>query len=1184
VLAAAAPIYINNPPTADAGPDQVVCIGYETCFNGSNSTGGDEAYGYNDIVSYEWDFDYDGNESNFTTDAYGIYNCTNFTEYGPGTYWVSLRVCDAWSCCNCDIDGLNVTVIQQYPEITVEKIPDKQGPVGPGEKITYLIGLNNTGDANFTDVEVTDLKLDSLVLIPDANSSDNALNVSETWVYAGTYNVTEEDGCIGWVNNTASVNATTLCETGTFYSNKVSIQVDYSADFNLTKIAEYEGYPNPARPGTQINYTIWINNTGNVTLTTAGAGVYDFIDNTAFKVLGSPIESISPDGVLNVSETWKYEFNVTVNEFGIYGVCDGLIENFVYANFSDPCGNYIQKNYWENVSTDYTADFNITKTAEYEGPVVPGTQINYTIWINNTGDVTLTKVSVEDYLDGVAYSLPGPSETISSDGILNVSENWTYQFNITVTDDYNDICDRWINNTVVANFSACDIYVNKSASANVSTDYTADFNLTKIAEYEGYPNPARPGTQINYTIWINNTGNVTLTTAGAGVYDFIDNTAFKVLGSPIESISPDGVLNVSETWKYEFNVTVNEFGIYGVCDGLIENFVYANFSDPCGNYIQKNYWENVSTDYTADFNITKTAEYEGPVVPGTQINYTIWINNTGDVTLTKVSVEDYLDGVAYSLPGPSETISSDGILNVSENWTYQFNITVTDDYNDICDRWINNTVVANFSACDIYVNKSASANVSTDYTADFNLTKIAEYEGYPNPARPGTQINYTIWINNTGNVTLTTAGAGVYDFIDNTAFKVLGSPIESISPDGVLNVSETWKYEFNVTVNEFGIYGVCDGLIENFVYANFSDPCGNYIQKNYWENVSTDYTADFNITKTAEYEGPVVPGTQINYTIWINNTGDVTLTKVSVEDYLDGVAYSLPGPSETISSDGILNVSENWTYQFNITVTDDYNDICDRWINNTVVANFSACDIYVNKSASANVSTDYTADFEVAKIAEHATPVIPGTQINYTIWINNTGNVNLTEVRVEDFLEGVQYTLPEPTEDLSSDDILSVSEKWMYEFNVTVTDDCGELINNCDGWINNTVIANFSDPCSKFINKSAWANVSTTLCQTADAGNDTIVCGGVAAKLVGNATGFDAVKWNLTEGCGGSLQWPIDGQPFNATYTPPRSGEIQCNLTFTATGPCPNVTDNATVYVVETPIAMIRVEKPSRFA
>ncbi len=940
MLAAAAPIYINNPPTADAGPDQVVCIGYETCFNGSNSTGGDEAYGYNDIVSYEWDFDYDGNESNFTTDAYGIYNCTNFTEYGPGTYWVSLRVCDAWSCCNCDIDGLNVTVIQQYPEITVEKIPDKQGPVGPGEKITYLIGLNNTGDANFTDVEVTDLKLDSLVLIPDANSSDNALNVSETWVYAGTYNVTEEDGCIGWVNNTASVNATTLCETGTFYSNKVSIQVDYSADFNLTK----------------------------------------------------------------------------------------------------------------------------------------------------------------------------------------------------------------------------------------------------IAEYEGYPNPARPGTQINYTIWINNTGNVTLTTAGAGVYDFIDNTAFKVLGSPIESISPDGVLNVSETWKYEFNVTVKEFGIYGVCDGLIENFVYANFSDPCGNYIQKNYWENVSTDYTADFNITKTAEYEGPVVPGTQINYTIWINNTGDVTLTKVSVEDYLDGVAYSLPGPSETISSDGILNVSENWTYQFNITVTDDYNDICDRWINNTVVANFSACDIYVNKSASANVSTDYTADFNLTKIAEYEGYPNPARPGTQINYTIWINNTGNVTLTTAGAGVYDFIDNTAFKVLGSPIESISPDGVLNVSETWKYEFNVTVKEFGIYGVCDGLIENFVYANFSDPCGNYIQKNYWENVSTDYTADFNITKTAEYEGPVVPGTQINYTIWINNTGDVTLTKVSVEDYLDGVAYSLPGPSETISSDGILNVSENWTYQFNITVTDDYNDICDRWINNTVVANFSACDIYVNKSASANVSTDYTADFEVAKIAEHATPVIPGTQINYTIWINNTGNVNLTEVRVEDFLEGVQYTLPEPTEDLSSDDILSVSEKWMYEFNVTVTDDCGELINNCDGWINNTVIANFSDPCSKFINKSAWANVSTTLCQTADAGNDTIVCGGVAAKLVGNATGFDAVKWNLTEGCGGSLQWPIDGQPFNATYTPPRSGEIQCNLTFTATGPCPNVTDNATVYVVETPIAMIRVEKPSRFA
>ena len=391
VLAAAAPIYINKPPTAVAGPNQTVCLGYPAYFDGSNSLGGDELQGYNDIVLYEWDFYYDGS---FYTNATGV--TSNHTYPAPGTYRVALRVTDAWGCNDTDTDGLYVTVIEQYPEITVKKISSKQGPVGPGEKITYLIGLNNTGDANFTDVEVTDLKLDSLVLIPDANSSDNALNVSETWVYVGTYNVTEEDGCIGWVNNTASVNATTLCETGAFYSNNVSIRVDYNASFNITKAANRTG---PVSPGDLIEYTIEVCNTGNLSL----KEVTVFDNRTGSYYVGN-----LGKGSCNES---KRVYQVTEQD-----LCKDIVNNATVSAY-DPCGKEVN-------DTDYNIVFTVCaycisghKYWDKDGDSIKDPEDppvkNWTILVRNeSGSFIETKTNETGYWE-VCDLIPG---------IYNVSE------------------------------------------------------------------------------------------------------------------------------------------------------------------------------------------------------------------------------------------------------------------------------------------------------------------------------------------------------------------------------------------------------------------------------------------------------------------------------------------------------------------------------------------------------------------------------------------------------------------------------------------------------------------------------------------------------------------------------------------------------------------------------------------
>lgn len=257
-------LHVNAPPIAYAGPDQTICLGDTAYFDGSDSLGGDEAQGYNDIDLYQWDFDYDGNPDNFTTMATGPVVSYVFT--APGTYQVGLNVTDRWGCCRLDIDGMNLTVLDLHPNMIVTKTADTFGPLQLGDTVTYTITLNNTGDANFTHLTVSDEMIDSLALVPTVNNSDGILNISEVWQYTGTHEVTGYDSCLGWINNTATVSAMTACGEGTWHSNQLSIPVDYSgicADYVISKTS----WPGMTYSGNNVAFIINITNTGIIPLT-----------------------------------------------------------------------------------------------------------------------------------------------------------------------------------------------------------------------------------------------------------------------------------------------------------------------------------------------------------------------------------------------------------------------------------------------------------------------------------------------------------------------------------------------------------------------------------------------------------------------------------------------------------------------------------------------------------------------------------------------------------------------------------------------------------------------------------------------------------------------------------------------------------------------------------------------------
>ncbi|OPX80163.1 MAG: hypothetical protein A4E50_01678 [Methanosaeta sp. PtaB.Bin087] len=286
-------------------------------------------------------------------------------------------------------------------------------------------------------------------------------------------------------------------------------------------------------------------------------------------------------------------------------------------------------------------------------------------------------------------------------------------------------------------------------------------------------------------------------------------------------------------------------------------------------------------------------------------------------------------------------------------------------------------------------------------------------------------IEYEIMVCNTGNVTVN--NVMVYDSL------LPGSPFDlgTLSPGDCRNVTED-------LIHEVTEYDVCLGWINNTANATGDDYCGDPIStdKNGTWNVSTTYSSSLEIIKTGNTIGPVGFGDEIEYEIMVCNTGNVTVYNVMVYDSL--LAGS-PFDIGILNATECRNVSESLIYR----VTEE--DACSGWINNTANATGDDyCGIFIetDKNGTWNVSTGYVASIDVTKEANTTGPFNLSQVIEYTIVVNNTGNVNLTNVTVEDDLTRKSWNIADPFEP-------GKPETFKTTHTVNQTDmDRGYIINN----------------------------------------------------------------------------------------------------------------------------------------
>ncbi len=502
--------------------------------------------------------------------------------------------------------------------------------------------------------------------------------------------------------------------------------------------------------GDIITYQVVVTNTGNVDLN----GV--LLSDTLVPAVGSEAESITDNDILEIGEswTWTYTYSATQSDIDTNGGGSGYIQNTATVSTDEIADQSSSAAVPINQNPAYTIEKSVTDVdgAGATGHVdAAGDVIAYQIVITNTGNQTLTGVSVNDPLLG---SLTGPTESLVIDGDLAVGETWTYTGSYTALQsdiDNNGGGDGDIDNTATVDCNQLDA---ETDSAEVILDQNASYTITKeVTDVDGGGPSAHAdaaGDVIAYRISVENTGNTSLT----GIT--LNDSLLGSLSVPSGDTTNPGTLDVGETWIYTGSYTVLQSDIdnNGGGDGDIDNTATVD----CNELGAETDSAAVILDQNASYTITKEVtdvDGGGPSAhaneAGDVIDYRISVENTGNTSLTGVTLNDSLLG---ALSAPSGDNTNPGTLDVGETWVYIDSYTVLQsdiDNNGGGDGDIDNTATVDCNELDA---ETDSVAVILDQNPSYNIVKTVTDVGGGGPSgsvdAAGDVISYRISVENTG--------------------------------------------------------------------------------------------------------------------------------------------------------------------------------------------------------------------------------------------------------------------------------------------------------------------------------------------------------------------------------------------------------------------------------------------------
>ena len=628
--------------------------------------------------------------------------------------------------------------------------------------------------------------------------------------------------------------------------------------------------------------------------------------------------------------------------------------------------------------TDYEVSYNKDDFTNVTGEIkvtITG-KGNYTGTVDKTYQITPKTVIITTDSDTRAFNdqpLTAPGRV---DGIV---AGETYGFTVTGTQTY-----------VGSSANSYQMTWAKKGENKYTakkSNYKVEENIGTLTVTDGTPeNPVTPSLVVNKTHDTDKTykaGDViTFTITVKNIYDeaktitleeqegvTLDKTTF-------ENVKPGKEITASAAY------TVTEADIV---NGTFTNNVKATFSGVDKEYTGTDTVDKFeeSRPHMTITKVTKDAGEDHIYKLGETINYVITVKNDGNLTLTNVKIEDALTGNAGENAWTIDTFAP------GETQTFETSYVVT-EADVIAGKVVNNAT----GEAENPDPKKEETPVTPGEKEDpvetpnpgLTVVKTSDTEGQ---VALGQKITYTITVTNNGNVTI--SGVKLDDSLTGDNWTL-----------GNIKPGETVTKKTTYTVTEKDIIA---GKVENHATATGKEPGGKDITGEGEKTVTTEesnpqITVTKETTSTPKNGKTYALGEKITYKITAKNTGNLTLTDVTVSDKLTGNTGD-----KAFKIDGKFKPGEEATFEASYTVKES--DLGKTVVNEATAAGKTTDPKNPEPGVTPGTTEDPVDQKNPAmtitkKVTDKKEEYQIGDTVEYEITVKNTGNTTQNNVLVED--------------------------------------------------------------------------------------------------------------------------------------------------------------------------------------
>lgn len=891
------------------------------------------------------------------------------------------------------------------------------GVVLAGDTARYTFLVRNNGNVTLHDPTVTDPLLGGEVPIPaDVEwpdpSQPGVLPPGGAITFEQDYILTQEDVDRQFLDNTAT--ATALDPNNQVLTREDSVHIEYAAfgSIGLWKNGTYESETGGAKPGDVINYALMAVNNGNlvlndVTITDPMLGGTVDLTDAAWANPATP-GTLAPGEFVTV----LVDYRLTQED-----IDRGVVNNLATTRGLTPNGDEATAVASETLQTNPEPALTVTKdfvNIDLGADGVPsvGDTVNWSVSKTNSGNTTLFGVNGTDSIpDFVKSDVQWPDPT--APGVLKPGETARATGQTFLTQAQIDAGTVHNVYTVTAHTES-DQQVSDSDDADAPMDAKPGLAVKKTGTAV---DPGADGHQVGDTVTfsfeVTNTGQTSLT--NVALDDQLPGLSTPVITWP----------NPAEPQTLRPGQTATAIATYqltqqDITAGKVHNAVTATATPPSGEVPPATTEVDVPVTQAPAITLDKLGVLDAgaDTTPnaGDVVKYRFTVENTGNVPLTQVGVQDALPGLSNITVDPNVSWpGAEGTLEVGQSVSFIADYTLTQSDID-AGAVMNTATTSGISPQNVSVTDEDPETVRYEAAPALTLEKDGAFDGAAEDPLAGSHVgdtvSYSFVITNTGAVTLTNVALDdTLDGLSTVTFTWPGAP-NQLAPGESARGTASYK----VTQADLD-----RGEIVNTATATGVPPTGTPPEATDTHTLDVPERATIALEKNASYVETRDPDTDnrihtANYSFVITNTGNVPLTNVTLNDpLLDPASVNITWPDA--AQPGVLLAGQQATATASYAIPQSV--VTDGTLTNqATVQGTSPSGATPNASDDATLEIPESPEIEVTKIGTPPSDLDgdfraeAGDTISYTFVIGNTGNVPLNVIDVNDHIEieNLQYT------------------------------------------------------------------------------------------------------------------------------------------------------------------------------